>query len=252
MNIFILILALSISGPGWAKKAAGSIEDAQELTAKSWLVADSENKILASKDIAAIRPIASITKVMTVLTVVESKQDLRQLIAYSKNVVFTREELIQMAMVRSDNHAAELLCANYVGGYGNCISDMNANAIKYGMKRTQYADATGLSSDNTSTAEDLLILLNVAEKNYLINYAATQTKVEIQNKKRWFIFKQTNPLIGHNHKFVVSKTGTTIAAGGCIILTVETERGLRRVIVLGSKNGRTRIPEAEFIYKQVN
>jgi D-alanyl-D-alanine carboxypeptidase len=55
-------------------------------------------------------------------------------------------------------------------------------------------------------------------------------------------------LIGHRHKFVVSKTGTTNAAGGCIVLTVETERGLRRVVVLGSKDGKTRIPEAEFIY----
>lgn len=251
MNIFILTLAVLIS-PVWAKQSDGLIGDTQDLTAKSWLVADSENKILASKDSTTIRPVASITKVMTVLTVVEAKQDLRQFITYSKNVVFTREDLIQMAMVRSDNRAADLLCTNYVGGYGNCIHDMNANATKYGMKHTHYADATGLSAENTSSAEDLLILLNVAEKNYSINYAATQTKVEIQNKKKWYIFKQTNPLIGQNHKFVVSKTGTTIAAGGCIILTVETKRGLRRVIVLGSKNGRTRIPEAEFIYKQVN
>jgi D-alanyl-D-alanine carboxypeptidase len=94
--------------------------------------------------------------------------------------------------------------------------------------------------------------LNVAEKNYLIVDSAAKTRVEIKNKKRWLIFKQTNPLIGHKHKFIVSKTGTTNAAGGCIILTVETERGLRRVVVLGSKNGRTRIPEAEFIYKQVD
>jgi D-alanyl-D-alanine carboxypeptidase len=92
----------------------------------------------------------------------------------------------------------------------------------------------------------------VAEKNYLIVYASAKTKVEIKHKKKWLIFKQTNPLIGHKHEFIVSKTGTTIAAGGCIILTVKTERGLRRVVVLGSKNGRTRIPEAEFIYKQVD
>jgi D-alanyl-D-alanine endopeptidase (penicillin-binding protein 7) len=120
------------------------------------------------------------------------------------------------------------------------------------MQNTTFVDSTGLLAGNTSTARDLLILLNVAEKNYLINYAATKTKVEIQNKKRWLVFKQTNPLVGHRHEFIVSKTGTTNAAGGCIILTVKTERGLRRVVVLGSKNGRTRIPEAEFIYRQVD
>ena len=155
-------------------------------------------------------------------------------------------------MVRSDNHAADLLCKNYTGGYQACINDMNTNAIKYGMYNTRFVDSTGVMSGNTSTARDLLVLLNVAEKNYLINHAATKTKVEIKNKRKWIIFKQTNPLIGHRHEFVVSKTGTTNAAGGCIVLTVKTERGLRRVVVLGSKNSRTRIPEAEFIYEKVD
>ena len=94
--------------------------------------------------------------------------------------------------------------------------------------------------------------MHLAEKNYLIVNAAKKTKVEIRVKKKWYIFKQTNPLIGHKHEFVVSKTGTTNAAGGCIILTVHTERGIRRVVVLGSKSGRTRIPEAEFIYEKVD
>ena len=255
MNISILILALLIGNPVWAKKAlkqVAPIEDTSELTAKSWLVADADNKILAFKDIETVRPMASITKIMTVLTVMEARQDLTQHIAYQKNQWVTREELIGMALVRSDNRAADLLCRNYNGGYSKCISDMNINAIKYGMHHTNYVDATGLLPENTSTATDLLTLLNIAEKNYLINYASTKTKVEIKIKKKWYIFKQTNPLIGHKHKFIVSKTGTTMAAGGCIILTVETERGIRRVIVLGSKDGRTRIPEAEFIYKNID
>jgi D-alanyl-D-alanine endopeptidase (penicillin-binding protein 7) len=251
MYRIILVLALLSSSISWAKPAS-TINDTDDLTAKSWLIADSDNRILASKDTQSTRSIASITKVMTVLTVMEAKQDLGQYIRYNNGLMLTREELISLALVKSDNHAAELLCKNYVGGYSNCIGDMNANAIKYGMKHTTYVDATGLLAENTSTAEDLLKLLVVAEKNYLINHAATKTKVEIQHKKKWLIFKQTNPLIGHKHKFIVSKTGTTNAAGGCIILTVETERGLRRVVVLGSKNGRTRIPEAEFIYKQVD
>jgi serine-type D-Ala-D-Ala endopeptidase (penicillin-binding protein 7) len=251
MHRFIIILALLASSLSWGKSPA-AIDDTDDLTAKSWLVADANNKVIASKDTETIRPMASITKVMTVLTVMDARQDLGQYILYNKTLRMTRAELIELAMVKSDNHAADLLCKHYVGGYGNCIGDMNANAQKYGMKHTTYVDATGLLPGNTSTADDLLLLLNVAEKNYLITDAATKTKVEIKNKKRWLIFKQTNPLIGHTHKFIVSKTGTTLAAGGCIILTVETERGLRRVVVLGSKNGRTRIPEAEFIYKQVD
>jgi D-alanyl-D-alanine carboxypeptidase len=76
--------------------------------------------------------------------------------------------------------------------------------------------------------------------------------VEIRLQKKYLIFKNTNPLIGKTYEFVVSKTGTTQAAGGCIIFTVNTEKGMRRVVVLGSKNGRTRIPEAEFITNSNN
>lgn len=250
MHRVIFILALFACCNNWAKSTA-TIGDTDSLTAKSWLVADENNKILGSKDIDAVRPMASITKVMTVLTVMDAKQDLGQLISYDKTIRLTRQELIELAMVRSDNHAADLLCKNYVGGYGNCIGDMNMNARRWGLVNTTYVDSTGLMAGNTSTAQDLLRLLVLAEQNYLIVDAAKKTKVEIKVKKKWLIFKQTNPLIGHKHEFIVSKTGTTNAAGGCIILTVKTEKGLRRVVVLGSRNGRTRIPEAEFIYQQI-
>ena len=251
MYRFVFILALLACCNGWAKTTA-IIDDTDDLTARSWLVADADNRVLASKDTESIRSIASITKIFTVLTVMDAKQDLAQYIRYNNNMMLTRQELIEMALVKSDNHAAELICKNYTGGYGNCIGDMNANAAKWGLKSTTIVDATGLQTGNVSTASDLLKLLNIAEQNYLIVHSSQKTKVEIKVKKKWLIFKQTNPLIGHKHEFVVSKTGTTLAAGGCIILTVKTERGVRRVVVLASKNGKTRIPEAEFIYKNLD
>jgi D-alanyl-D-alanine endopeptidase (penicillin-binding protein 7) len=224
------------------------IDDADDLTARSWLVADADNRVLASKDTTAVRSIGSITKIMTVLTVVESRPLMDQYLTYNKKLRLTRQELIEIALVRSDNHAADVLCTNHLGGYKQCIEAMNQLAQRYGLEHTRFVDASGLMAGNVSTAEDLLKLLTIAEKNYLIVGAASKTNVKIKNKKRWLVFKQTNPLIGHKHKFIVSKTGTTNAAGGCIVLTVETERGLRRVVVLGSRNSRTRIPEAEFIY----
>ena len=245
--VFILFSYFSC----WAKPIP-IIDDTEDLTARSWLVADADNKVLASKDTTAVRSIGSITKIMTVLAVVESRPLMDQSFSYSKKLRLTRQELIDITLVRSDNHAADMLCTNYLGGYKRCIEAMNQLAQKYGMENTRFTDASGLSAGNVSTAQDLLKLLNIAEKNYLIVGAAGKTDVKIKNKKKWLVFKQTNPLIGHKHKFIVSKTGTTNAAGGCIILTVETERGLRRVVVLGSKNGKTRIPEAEFIYENVN
>ena len=224
------------------------ITNVNDLTAQSWLVADADNKILSSKDITTVRAIGSITKIITVLTVLESRPLMDQSLTYNKKLRLTRQELIEITLVRSDNHAADVLCTNYLGGYKRCIEAMNQLAYRHGLTNTRLTDASGISPGNVSTAEDLLRLLSIAEKNYLIVAAAGKTDVKIKNKKKWLVFKQTNPLIGHRHKFVVSKTGTTNAAGGCIVLTVETERGLRRVVVLGSKDGRTRIPEAEFIY----
>ena len=68
-------------------------------------------------------------------------------------------------------------------------------------------------------------------------------------KKRWFFFNNTNPIIGKRHEFIVSKTGYIRASGGCIVMMLDTEIGRRIVVVLGSKNTHTRIPEAEFIAK---
>ena len=246
MSKILSFIALFVCLTCWGKPAT-VIDDTSDLTAKSWLVADSDNKVLGGKDLETVRPIASITKVFTVLTVMSAKQDMSQFIRYN-NTLVTRQDLIEMALVKSDNHAAELLCKNFPGGYGNCIGEMNMNATIWGLKNTTLVDATGLLPGNTSSAEDLLKLLVIAEQNYMVVHSSSKTKVEIKVKKKWLIFKQTNPLVGHKHEFIVSKTGTTNAAGGCIILTVKTERGIRRVVVLGSKDGRTRIPEAEFIF----
>jgi serine-type D-Ala-D-Ala endopeptidase (penicillin-binding protein 7) len=249
MGKILSILILLASCSCWGKSSS-IIDDTSDLTARSWLVADETNRVLDGRDTEALRSIASITKVFTVLTVMTAGQDLSEYIPYTKGLKLTRQELIELAMVKSDNLSAELLCKHYRGGYAQCIADMNANARSWGLFNTTLVDATGLMAGNTSTAQDLLKLLNVAENNSEIVRAARKTKVEIMVKRKWLIFKQTNPLIGHKHEFVVSKTGTTNAAGGCIILTVRTEKGLRRVVVLASKNGRTRIPEAEFIIKE--
>lgn len=216
------------------------------LTAKSWLVADENNMILDGRDLQTVRSMASITKVMTVIAVLEAEQDLNQPIKYH-NVKLTRRELMEISLVKSDNHASDLLCKHYPNGYRNCIEDMNILARRFEMNNTTYTDATGLLSTNTTTAVDLLKLLNVAERYPLIVEASKKNRVEILIRKKWFIFNNTNPLIGKKHEFIVSKTGTTSAAGGCIILTVKTDKGLRRVVVLGSRDGRTRIPEADFL-----
>jgi D-alanyl-D-alanine carboxypeptidase len=223
-----------------------------ELTAKSWLIADQDNMILDAKNPDLVTSIASITKVMTVIAVLQANQDLTQTFQYDRHLRLSRKELIELTLVRSDNRAADMLCNNYIKNYAGCIADMNFYAREFNMLNTIYADASGLNANNVSTANDLLKLLNQAEKYPLIVESSKKTKVEVRLQKKYLIFKNTNPLIGKTYEFVVSKTGTTQAAGGCIIFTVNTDKGLRRVVVLGSKNGRTRIPEAEFITNNNN
>jgi D-alanyl-D-alanine endopeptidase (penicillin-binding protein 7) len=214
------------------------------ITATSWLVADSAGKIVQGQNTQKVRSIASITKLMTAMVVLDSGIDLNE-----KLGTYSRMELIELALVKSDNKAAETLCDTYPGGKQACVFKMNLKAHELGMDDTHYVESTGLSVFNVSTAEDLVKLVMAAEKYPVITKAAKTPQVKIKLRKKWLFFNNTNPIIGKRYDFVVSKTGFINAAGGCIALMVDTDVGRKIVVVLGSKNTRTRIPEAEFIIK---
>ena len=219
-----------------------SIAFGKEITATSWLVANEHGEILQSENIYQTRSIASITKLLTVIVVLDAHQDLDEFIK-----PYTRKELIQLALVHSDNRASELLCDHYDGGRSNCVRAMNIKAKSLGMINTNLVDPTGLGVMNTSTAYDLVKLVKAAQYYPDIVTASKMSEVKIKIKKKWLIFKNTNPIIGKRHEFIVSKTGWIRASGGCIVMMLDTDVGRRIVVVLGSKNTHTRIPEAEFI-----
>jgi D-alanyl-D-alanine carboxypeptidase len=225
-------------------------------------VADASGKIIRGENTTAVRSVASISKLLTAMVVLDAKQDLDEKITYKtfksksrhskkekvdKSQYLTRRELLNMALVRSDNHAAGVLCSNYMGGTLDCLAAMNFKVARLGMMHTSMFDPTGLDNRNVSTAEDLIKLVQAARGYPEIVHASKQSRIEINISKKWFFFNNTNPMIGKDHRIVVSKTGFTNPAGGCIVLGLDTELGQRTVIVLGSKNTRTRIPEAEFI-----
>ena len=214
------------------------------ITAQSWLVADESGRVLQSENVDQQRAIASITKLMTAIVVLDAHQDLNEQIGK-----YTRAETIQLALVHSDNKAADTLCHYYPNGREACIRAMNTKAKFLGMPNTKYVEPTGLSVFNVSTATDLVKLVIAAKEYAEVIEAAHSPQVKIKIKKRWFFFNNTNPIIGKRHEFIVSKTGYIRASGGCIAMMLDTEVGRRIVIVLGSKNTKTRIPEAEFIAK---
>jgi D-alanyl-D-alanine endopeptidase (penicillin-binding protein 7) len=223
-------------------QAIASTTKPLSITAQSWLVADEAGNIIQSENVEQQRSIASITKLMTAMVVLDANQNLQEQIGK-----YTRAETIQLALVHSDNKAAEVLCQHYPNGKDSCIRAMNAKAHQLGMVDTKYVEPTGLSVFNVSTATDLVKLVIAAKQYSEIIEAAHTPQVKIKIKKRWIFFNNTNPIIGKRHEFIVSKTGYIRASGGCIAMMLDTDIGRRIVIVLGSKNTYTRIPEAEFI-----
>jgi D-alanyl-D-alanine carboxypeptidase len=221
---------------------ASNVAHPVTLTAQSWLVADSTGKILDGANTGEVRSIASISKLVTVMAVLDAKQDLDDYIK-----PYTRRELIQLALVKSDNNAAKTLCDNYPGGPRACVNAMNAKMSSLSLTNTRFIEPTGLSVFNVSTATELVKLVQAASTYPEIISASKTSQVKIKIKKQWLVFNNTNPIIGKRHDFIVSKTGYIRASGGCIVMMLDTEIGRRIVVVLGSKNTHTRIPEAEFI-----
>lgn len=196
--------------------------NATPITAKSWVVSDN-GMIVGGVNTKEVRPIASITKLMTVMVFLDAHVS-----TTSKN----HQELIQRALVSSDNRAARSLCAAYPGGKDDCIFMMNLKAKELGLTNTKFLEPTGLSVFNVSTTEDLVKLVQAASKYPEI--------VKASNVKNG----NTNPLVA-KRKLTISKTGFINAAGGCIVLMQDQ----RVVVILGSKNTHTRIPEADALLK---
>ena len=251
MRFVILLLWLTIS----------LTASAQSFTAVSWLIADASGNTLAGENTQAIRPIASVTKLMTVLVVLDQQHSesilvpIRRVKGISTRIDkkitrMSRAELISLAMISSDNLAAYTLCSTiYESQVENaCVDAMNRKAQALGMINTRYVEATGLNPNNVSTAEDLVKLVLASQSYTAIVENSDRSSIKIiVDKKRQTTHSNTNPLVGKYHNTIVSKTGWIRASGGCLVMLVRGETGNRVVIVLGSKNTRTRIAEAEII-----
>jgi D-alanyl-D-alanine carboxypeptidase len=215
-----------------------------EILAKAWLIADADGVIIQQHNSTDIQPIASITKLMTVMVVLDSNPDLKKQIKKFRGLTVTKQQLLDLAIVHSDNRAADQLCRTYRLGYRACIAEMNHKAEILGMTNTQYYDSTGLDNRNTSNAVDLLKLLQAAERYPAIVNASQQTVVNLQKKRRRWAFVNTNPLVA-KYDVVVSKTGYVRASGGCMVMSVMQDGVKRFFVVLNSRTTRTRVHDME-------
>ena len=184
------------------------------------------------------RSIASITKLMTVIAVLDSGQNLAE-----KLGKYTREQLIKLSLVKSDNQASELLCNNYPGGRSACVKYMNDKANWLGMESTKFIEPTGLSPMNISTASDLIKLVKEASQYPTIVESSNLAKFPLTQNKRTITVENTNKLVGSGLQLLVSKTGTTNAAGLCVVMM---DTAGKVYILLGMKPGR-RLTESKEI-----
>ncbi len=222
---------------------------------KSFLVADMDGHILKEQDGDTVRPIASISKLMIAMLATEQDLDEQLAVPVKRTVqssiprkvaTLTRKELLTLALVRSDNFATQILCENIT----NCVDKLNERARDIGMLDTHYTEPTGLSRENVSTAQDLLKLMIVASTNDVIRQLSSMPSAEIPIGKQSIKVHNTNPLTSRLH-IVLSKTGYTNPAGGCLVMIMDSAVGQRILILLGSKNARTRVPDMEKLVKEL-
>lgn len=190
--------------------------------------------VLHQKNAHAVMPIASLTKLMTALVVLEAKQDMKQKLTITRadidrlkhsssrlqvGTTLTRRDMLHLALMSSENRAASALGRAYPGGTRRFVKAMNAKARALGMKHTRYVEPTGLSSANVSTPSDLAKLVVAAEKNPTIRRYSTDRRFSIRQGKATTIYSNTNRLTANaNWGIRLQKTGYISEAGRCMVL----------------------------------
>lgn len=201
-----------------------------------------------TKDVNTVRPIASITKLMTAMVTLDYDFNLERRLILSRRVpgtlppgAYSRLDLIQALLVRSDNAAAETLADDFPGGRSGFVAAMNQAAARYEMADTRFIDPSGLGVFNVSTVTDISKMLEAASGYWLIRDISTKKQIAIetaQKKKiRNVLLNNTNSsLLVSFDTITVSKTGYTTRAGFCVAMVVEQNKQRYHIIVLGSKN----------------
>lgn len=261
----ILITTLFASAPTLAAGPAVKFKD-PALRSSSVLVLDtSQSAVLYSKHADVARPIASITKLMTALVVLDAQQPMDDVIevtaddadlakyAASRLAVgtqLTRGELLRLALMSSENRAAHALCRTYPGGLPTCVTMMNAKAKELGMRRARFIEPTGLSYQNVASANDLAKLVNAAAANPIIREFSTGHDYSVHVGALSVAFRTTNPLVTNPAwNIVVQKTGYISEAGRCLVMQAVIEGRTVVIVLLNSIGKRTRNADASRVRK---
>ena len=238
--------------------------DALALKSSVALVIDQDtNEVLFSKNPGAVLPIASITKLMTGLVVSDARLPLDEMLLVTQDDIdtekgsrsrlsvgtqLTRGEMLHLALMSSENRAANALGRHYPGGLPAFVAAMNRKASALGMRDTHYVEPTGLSSLNQSSAQDLAVLVRAAHGVPLLRELSTSHETQVAVGHRMMQFHTTNRLVlNPDWDIGLQKTGYIAEAGRCVVMQAQLA-GRKLIMVLLDSTGKySRLGDAERI-----
>ena len=243
--------------------------DALELKSSVALVLDQDtNEVLFSKNPEAVLPIASLTKLMTALVVTDAKQPLDEVLTVTDDDIdteknsrsrlrvgtrLTREEMLHLALMSSENRAAHALGRYYPGGLDAFVEAMNRRAQGLGMTDTHYVEPTGLSSRNQSSARDLAMLVKAAHDVPLIREFSTSPEYAVELGNRMAQFHTTNSLVKSPQWDIgLQKTGYITEAGRCLVMQAKLAGRQLIMVFLDSAGKYSRLGDAERVRRWIS
>ncbi|MHB1621515.1 MAG: D-alanyl-D-alanine endopeptidase [Sulfuricella sp.] len=239
------------------------------LSSSAMVVDQKTGRTLFGKNTDARMPIASITKLMTAMVVLDAHLPLNEKIAISGEdrdllkgthsrikvgTTLSRQLALQLALMSSENRAAAALAHAYPGGFPAFVVAMNRKAKSLGMSHTRFVDSTGLNSNNISTAQDLVKMVTAAHAYPLIRDMTTTGfyDVAMRGGKRRIQFKNTNLLVRNKTwKIGLSKTGFINEAGHCLVMQAKIANRPMVIVLLDSWGKLSRIGDAQRIKKWI-
>lgn len=242
--------------------------DSLELKSGVALVLDQDtDEVLFSKNSQAILPIASLTKLMTAMVVTGAHQPLDETITITDEDIDTekgsrsrlrvgtelrREDMLHLALMSSENRAANALGRNYPGGLPAFVAAMNQKARALGMNDTRYVEPTGLSSRNQSSARDLATLVKAAHEVPLIRELSTSPEYMVEVGNRAVQFRNTNGLVKSPEWDIgLQKTGYISEAGRCLVMQAKMAGRHLIMVFLDSAGKYSRIGDAERVRRWI-
>lgn len=263
---YALAIALStfLLGTAAASPARPAKVSRPDVRSSAALVIDAADSsvLFAQRDNVAV-PVASITKLMTALVVLDAGQSLDELVTITREDAqragrsrlstgtrLTRGELLHLALMSSENRAAYALGRSYPGGMEAFRRAANAKAVELGMSRSHFVEPTGLSSLNVASARDLAKLVNAATANPVIRRYSTDQSYAVKAGRQSLEFRNTNTLVARpDWDIAVQKTGYTLAAGQCLVMNTVIEGRSVIIVLLNSFGKYTRVADARRIRK---